>query len=114
MTAVGDTSVGGVADALMSGVGSDYRLCVEFWRDRAHMAEQELKDLLADVEASTAVDLLKRYRRVCAENQAMRGQLELWLRGHPMTVERWQVVASLVNGAAASARAQAKALRGNR
>lgn len=88
MTAV-DDSPGGVADALMSGVGSDYRLCVEYWRDRAHMAEQELKDLLADVEASTQVDLLERYRRVCVERSVLVGQL-------------------------ATARAQAEALKGNR
>lgn len=59
------------------------------WKDRALTAEQELRDLLADVEASTQVDLLERYRRVCVERSVLVGQL-------------------------ATARAQAEALKGNR
>lgn len=71
MTAVDDTPLGGVADRLMSGVGSDYRLCVEYWRDRCGVAEQELRELHAEVAASTAIDLLGRYRRACIENAAL-------------------------------------------
>lgn len=44
---------------------------LEWWKDRALAAEQELRELHAVVEASTAVDLLARYRRVCAEKAAL-------------------------------------------
>jgi predicted Zn-dependent protease len=59
-----------------------------------------LQELEVEVEASTTVDLLKRYRRACVLNDAMSGQLDLWLRGHPMTVERRAAVQSLVDGSA--------------
>jgi len=68
VTAV-DDSPGVVADRLMSGVGSDYRLCVEFWRDRAHTAEQERDELGRQLR--DARDMLAErnglLRRVCIE-----------------------------------------------
>lgn len=48
---------------------------LEWWRDRALAAEQELRELRAEVEASTRVDLLRRYRRVCAEKAILVQQL---------------------------------------
>lgn len=83
VTAV-DDSPGGVADRLLSGVGSDYRLCVEFWRDRACMAEQERDEL----------------GRLLADSEVRRRELE-------------SMYAREV-AAAATARAQAEALKGNR
>jgi hypothetical protein len=96
-----DDSLGELADRLLSGVGSDYRLCVEFWREQVEGLKCRVEELEADLEASTAVDLLERYRRVCAERSAMAYQLDLWLRGHPMTDVRRPVVESLVHGVTA-------------
>lgn len=64
--------------------------------DRANTAEQELRELQAEVAASTAIDLLGRYRRACIENAALtRRVTELESR-------------------AATAGAAAEALKGNR
>jgi len=66
------------------------------WQGRCEAAECRLQELEADVEASTAVDLLRRYRRACIENVALtRRVAELESR-------------------AATAGAAAEALKGNR
>lgn len=64
--------------------------------DRAGTAEQELRELLAEVAASTAIDLLGRYRRACIENAALTSK-----------------VAEL-ESRAATAGAAVEALKGNR
>lgn len=69
---------------------------LEWWKDRANTAEQELRELHAEVAASTAIDLLGRYRRACIENATLtRKVAELESR-------------------AATAGAAAEALKGNR
>lgn len=90
MTAV-DDSPGAVADALMSGVGSDYRLCVEYWRDRCGVAEAERDELgrrLTDSEVRR-VELEGMYSRAVSD-------------------------ACVARQAAATAGAAAEALKGNR
>ena len=66
------------------------------WKGRAESAECRLQELQAEVAASTAIDLLGRYRRACIENVTLtRRVAELESR-------------------AATAGAAAEALKGNR
>ncbi|WP_141772485.1 hypothetical protein [Mycolicibacterium neoaurum] len=42
------------------------------WRERAERAECRVQELEAEIEESTRVDLLARYRRVCVELDALK------------------------------------------
>lgn len=66
------------------------------WKGRAESAECRLQELQAEVAASTAIDLLGRYRRACIENAALTRRVDE------------------LESRAATAGAAAEALKGNR
>lgn len=67
-----DKDVDAALDAAWQVVSGVSALIETDWNGRAESAECRLRELEAEVAASTAVDLLGRYRRACIENDALK------------------------------------------